>query len=352
MPRKQTTTADRLGGLLSNLTAQSAGAFPSTQEIVAREVPAEQRRLVRVPLDRLRPNPKQPRKIFVEEDLRALGASIKKDGLQQPLVIRAADVPGMYDIVVGERRWRAMLLEQMSEAEAIEVFDCPDEKLETIALIENVHRTDLTPYELAEAFLRLHRTPEGEVRMSIAEVAAKVNKSIDFVDSHLAIMRVPAKIRQLIIDDPKIPLRTIRDLGQVEDVNDLDYLIEEVRSHRYNANDISYMLQQVKKAQKKSEQRVTTKHDANERTDSSEKALPAEKETSVTAGAARKLSPALARAALETRLRRNDVQLQKILDGLTEELPFMDPDRKGIVRERTQTWVTRVQQVWDLAREE
>jgi hypothetical protein len=137
----------------------------------------------------------------------------------------------------------------------------------------------------------------------------------------------------------------------VEDANDLDYLIEAVRSHRNNANDISYMLQQVKKAQKKSEQRVTTKHDANDRTDSSEEAIPAEK-TSVITGGARKLSPALARAALETRLKRSDVQLRKILDGLTEELQFMDLDCKAIVRERMQTWVTLVQQLWNLAREE
>jgi ParB-like chromosome segregation protein Spo0J len=88
------------------------------------------------------------------------------------------------------------------------VLDCPDESLETIALIENLHRADLTPYELAKAFWKLHRTPEGEIRMSIAEVAATVTMPKDYIDSHLAIMRVPAKVRQLIIDDPKIPLRT------------------------------------------------------------------------------------------------------------------------------------------------
>lgn len=353
MPKKQ-QTADRLGGLLTNLTNQSAGAFPSTQEVVAQVLPEEKRRFVKVRLNQLRPNPKQPRRIFDEEELRTLGASIKEHGLQQPLVIRAASVPGWYDIAAGERRWRAMLLEQMTEAEAIEVLDCSDDEIETIALIENVHRTDLTPYELAEAYWRLHRNPDESIRMSIAEVAEKVRKPKDHVDSHLAIMRVPENVRQLIIDDPTIPLRTIRDLGQVDNPADQDFLIEEVRSHRFTANDVSRMLQQVRKVQPKTGKRPSVYTDSANATGqtTAETSAPSTSPPAAGGGKAKNISPALALAALETRLRRDDVQMRKVLSALADEVPYMDAERRAVVRERAQSWITLAQQLWEQAREE
>jgi ParB family chromosome partitioning protein len=351
MAGKRSKTADRLGGLLSNLTDQSAGAFPTAQEVVEQVVPMERRRFVRVRLDQLGPNPRQPRRIFDENKLRDLGASIKEHGLQQPLVIRAADVPGRYDIAAGERRWRAMLLENMTEAEAIEVIDCSDEEIETIALVENVHRADLTPYELAEAYWRLHRTSGGEIRMSIAEVAAYVKQSVDHVDSHLAIMRVPAAVRQLIIDDPTIPLRTIRDLGQVENVADLEYLIGEVRSHRFTANDVTRMLQQVRKAQKDPTARRNARRNAAAVSGQNGQAA-SEGDGPSPATATKNISPALALAALETRLRKDDVQVRKIFGTLTEEVPLMDTDRKAAARNHAQTWVTLAQQLWELTRED
>ncbi len=382
MTKQKANTAARLGGMLTSLTEQSSGAFPtfSSHDVVAQVVSQEKRRYVKVPLDHLRPNPNQPRKFFDEPSLRDLGESIKEHGLQQPLIIREANAASMYDIAAGERRWRAMRLMEMTETDAIEIIDCSDDDLETIALIENLHRTNLSPYELAEAYWRLHRTTEGAVRMSIADVAGKMKQSKDSVDSHLAIMRVPSKVRQLIIDDPTIPLRTIRDLGQVENPDDLDFLIEEVRSHRYTANDISRMLRQVRKAQTRpaiatglSENEGSTGFQGQETekkafiiapTDhteelkrpispAAERAFPVEerRETAETKSLAketketRKVSPALALAALETRLKREDSKLQQIVRKIAEDVPFMDPDEKGLVKNQTQTWLVLIQQI-------
>lgn len=409
----KTNTAARLGGLLSNLTEQSAGAFPEmpAQEVAEQAAPKKKRRFITIRLDQLRPNPFQPRKDFSnEEELRELGESIKTHGLQQPLIVRAAtDAAGMYDLGAGERRWRAMHLVGLTEADAIEVLDCSDEELETIALIENVHRTDLSPYELAEAYWKLHRAPNGTIRRSIAEVADQVKRKVDHVDSHLAIMRVEPKIRQLIIDDPTIPVRTIRDLGQVKNANDLDYLIEEVRNHRYTANDISRMLQLMKKAQKRAKQQ-TEGADAGAELASPKEEIEqpetqgafsaqqpptsnhVEHKASVSAPAERNghadqplslpiqsqaaaiertieehtasakettsevqkptPSPALALAQLEMRLRKDDTQLRKIIGAIAEEVPYMTSDQKTAVKNQTQTWLALIQQIQEQARED
>jgi ParB family transcriptional regulator, chromosome partitioning protein len=337
---KRQTADHRLGALLTNLQDQSAGAFPGAMEVVAQVIPDEgKRRLMVVPLDRLRPNPRQPRKNFVEADLLDLGNSIKEHGLQQPIVIRhATDGSNMYDIGAGERRWRAMLLVGLTEIEAIEVIGATDDDLETIALIENTHRADLTPMELAEAYWKLHRHTDGSIRMSIAEVADKVKLPKNYVDDHLSIMRAPEAVRQLIIDDPTIPLRTIRDLAQIENDEDRAYLIDEVRSHRFTANDISRILQLLKKAQAKAAGR------------SPQGIVEATSDETQGASKQRNISPPLAKAALEQRLHKVHGRIQKDLSFLAEEGKTMDAERKAMLREYAQQWIALAQQLWELTR--
>ena len=405
------TTKQRLGGLLENLEGQAAGAFPTItpQELANQAAPKKKRRYIQVQLVQIRPNPFQPREDFTDEaELLELGESIKEHGLQEPLIVRAADIVGMFDLAAGERRWRAMKLVGLTEADAIEILECSDEELETIGLIENIHRKDLSRYELAKAYWKLHRKPDGSIRRSIAEVAKQVNRTVDHVDSHLAIIRAPEKLRQLSIEDPRIPLRTIRDLSQIEDENDLAYLIEEVRTHTYTANEISNMLQRVKKAQMRSEQQteipeqgidptrqeeesveplentpssqgissttdmrveanqvipagnnghsvqspvisMQSKSEESERAAEENKALVKE-----VPGLSQKPtpSPVVALAALETKLKRDGVTLRKIVDPLAEEIPFMTPDQRRAVKTQMQTWLVLLQQIVEQTRED
>src|SRR5258708_1469631 len=338
---KATPKSKRMDSLLANLTEQSAGAFPA-MEVVAQVIPDEGKRGLRSgALDQLRPNPRQPRKKFVEADLLDLGNSIKEHGLQQPIVIRrATDGSTMYDIGAGERRWRAMILVGLAEIEAIEVIGATDDDLETIALIENVHRADLTPMELAEAYWKLHRRDDGSIKLSIAEVADKVKMPKNYVDDHLAIIRAPEAVRQLIIDDPTVPLRTIRDLAQIENDEDRAYLIDEGRGRRFTANDISLILPQVKKAQAKAAGRSSQ---------------VAEEETSDETQAAstqRNISPSLSNTALEQRLHREHGRIQKVFSSLAEEGNTMDAERKAVLREYAQQWIALAQQLWELTRED
>jgi len=144
----------------------------------------------------------------------------------------------------------------------------------------------------------------------------------------------------LIIDDPTIPLRTIRDLAQIEGEQDRAYLTDEVRAHRFTANDISRILQQLKKARARSAGRS---------------AQAAEIETPDAPQAAsnhHNISPALAKAALEQRLHREHGRIQKVLSSLAEEGKSMDAERKAVLREYAQQWISLAQQLCELTREE
>lgn len=103
-------------------------------------------------LDKITPNPYQPRQEFDDEQLNALAASIREKGLIQPIVVRETD--DGYQIIAGERRWRACRLLGMSEIKAI-VRDAGDEEMAELALIENLQREDLSPIEEAQAYQTL-----------------------------------------------------------------------------------------------------------------------------------------------------------------------------------------------------
>jgi len=106
-----------------------------------------------IPLESITPNPRQPRQIFDDEALAELAESIEVVGLLQPIVVRRAG-EGRYEIVMGERRWRACQMADLSAIPAI-VRETPDDDLLRDALIENLHRQQLNPLEEASAYQQL-----------------------------------------------------------------------------------------------------------------------------------------------------------------------------------------------------
>src|SRR5258707_1283592 len=102
-----------------------------------------------IAITRIAPNPGQPRKVFRESELATLAASIREQGVLQPLVRRRGD--DGYELIIGERRWRAAQLAGLDEVPAV-VLDATDRQVVEMALVENVQRADLNPMELAEAF--------------------------------------------------------------------------------------------------------------------------------------------------------------------------------------------------------
>ena len=141
----------------------------------------------------IHPNPAQPRRYFAEEALIELAQSIQRHGVIQPIVVRPHD--GSYQIVAGERRWRAAQKAQIHYIPAI-VRDFNDGETLEIALIENIQRQDLNPIEEAEAYKRL----SDEFGHSQAALAAIVEKSRSHVANMMRLLDLPVLIRDLVIE--------------------------------------------------------------------------------------------------------------------------------------------------------
>lgn len=142
-------------------------------------------------LSDIRPNPHQPRTHFSEEDLNDLIQSIKQSGLLQPLLVRPKD--HHYEIIAGERRWRAAKLAQLEQVPVI-VRECSDEEALILALVENIQRSDLNPVEEGEAYNQLIRTTEKTQE----QVATMVGKSRSYVANMVRLTSLPDSVKQLI----------------------------------------------------------------------------------------------------------------------------------------------------------
>ena len=142
---------------------------------------------------RIAPNPNQPRKAFRDEELASLAASIREQGLLQPLVVRARG--DGYELIIGERRWRAAQLAALDEVPAV-VLDASDRAVVEMALVENVQRADLNPMELAQAF---HVLTEEE-GMTQDQVGKRVGLERSTVANHLRLLELPGVIQQDLID--------------------------------------------------------------------------------------------------------------------------------------------------------
>ncbi len=142
----------------------------------------------------IHPNPNQPRRHFAEEKLVELAASIAKHGIIQPIIVRSHE--GSYQIVAGERRWRAAQRAQMHDIPAI-IRDFDDTETLEIALLENIQRQDLNPIEEAEAYKKLTEL-FGHSAQALADL---VHKSRSHVANMMRLIELPPAIRDLVIED-------------------------------------------------------------------------------------------------------------------------------------------------------
>ncbi|HVM29621.1 MAG TPA: ParB/RepB/Spo0J family partition protein [Candidatus Limnocylindrales bacterium] len=147
-----------------------------------------------VPLDRIQPDPHQPRMHFDEEALNDLAASIREHGVLQPVLVRPAkDQPHHYQLVAGERRWRASRMAQLEEVPAI-IEQLDDDTALEIGLIENLQREDLSPLEEALMYERM----VSEHGYSVRKLAQKIGKDKGYVENRLRLADAPTEIKQLV----------------------------------------------------------------------------------------------------------------------------------------------------------
>lgn len=136
----------------------------------------------------LQPNPFQPRDKIKKEDVQELADSIKQYGILEPLVV--AETPAGYQIIAGERRWRASQIAGLTEVPVIIKKTTPKEMLE-LAIIENVQRSDLGPLERAQAFYQLMR----DFNLNVADIAQRISKSQSYVSNCLKLLKLPDAIK-------------------------------------------------------------------------------------------------------------------------------------------------------------
>ncbi|MBJ3761550.1 ParB/RepB/Spo0J family partition protein [Maribius pontilimi] len=177
-------------GLGRGLSALMADVEPEQSSGHTQERRAE----LSIPIDKVHPNPDQPRRIFVEESLEELAASIARKGIIQPLILRRHPaLPEEYQIVAGERRWRAAQMAQIHEVPAI-VRDFDDTEVLEVAIIENIQRSDLNPVDEAAGYRQLMdrfgRTQE--------QMADALGKSRSHIANTLRLLNLPEQVQQLL----------------------------------------------------------------------------------------------------------------------------------------------------------
>jgi ParB family chromosome partitioning protein len=168
-----------------------APAAPVSQPVVPAPAPDLHERVQRVPLDRIRPCPLQPRKDFSAEALRELADSIREQGIVQPLIVRERG--GQFELIAGERRWRAAQLLQLPEVPII-VRQADDRAVLELALIENLQRENLNAIEEAHGYEQL----TGQFQLTQEEIAAKVGKSRAVVANALRLLKLPQVIQNFV----------------------------------------------------------------------------------------------------------------------------------------------------------
>lgn len=188
-------------------------------------------------LKELRPNPYQPRKTFQQEAIDELKASILEHGILQPLVVRKS-IKG-YEIVVGERRFRAAKEAKLASVPAV-VRELSEQQMMELAVLENLQREDLNPIEEGQAY----QTLMEKLKFTQEEVAKRLGKSRPHVANHIRLLSLPAKIQELI-SNGKISMGHGRALLGLRQQAKLPALVDKIIQESLNVRQLEKLIQQL-----------------------------------------------------------------------------------------------------------
>ena len=195
-----------------------------------------------VKITKIEPNREQPRKNFDEDALQELADSIKQFGLLQPILVQ--DRKTYYEIIAGERRWRAAKLAGLKEVPVI-IRDYTDQEIVEISLIENIQREDLNPIEEALAYKRLLT----EFNLKQDEVAERVSKSRAAVTNSIRLLKLDDRVQQMVIDD-MISTGHARALLAVDDHEEQYMLAQKIFDEKLNVRDVEKLVKNLHKPEK------------------------------------------------------------------------------------------------------
>lgn len=195
-----------------------------------------------VKLSKIEPNREQPRKHFGEEELQELAASIKQFGVLQPLLVKKNGE--YYEIIAGERRWRAAKLAGLKEVPVI-VREYTEKEIVEIALIENIQRENLNPIEEAIAYRRLMT----EFNMKQEELAERVAKNRSTISNAIRLLKLNEKVQNMVIEG-KLSSGHARTLIDLEDEGMQYALALKIVEEQLSVRDIEQLVRQMKNPKK------------------------------------------------------------------------------------------------------
>lgn len=195
-----------------------------------------------VRITQIEPNREQPRKNFDEDALQELADSIKQFGLLQPILVQ--DRKTYYEIIAGERRWRAAKLAGLKEVPVI-IRDYSDQEIVEISLIENIQREDLNPIEEAQAYKRLLT----EFNLKQDEVAERVSKSRTAVTNSMRLLKLCDEVQQMIIDD-MLSTGHARALITIEDPEQQYTIAQKIFDEKLSVRDVEKLVKNLNKPEK------------------------------------------------------------------------------------------------------
>ena len=238
---KKTGLGKGLGKGLDNLIPQSDIVKQEKEKVVEKIV--EKKVETKIKITEIEPNKSQPRRNFNEDSLLELAESIKQYGIIQPLVVQKRD--NFYEIIAGERRWRAAKIAGLKEVPVI-IKDYSDQEIVEIAIIENIQREDLNPIEEAMAYKRLLT----EYNLKQDEVAEKVSKSRVTITNAMRLLKLCDEVQQMLIDE-MITSGHARALLAIEDKETQIEIANRIFDEKLSVRDTEKLVKQIKNPKEK-----------------------------------------------------------------------------------------------------
>ncbi|HTB16130.1 MAG TPA: ParB/RepB/Spo0J family partition protein [Bryobacteraceae bacterium] len=219
-------------GLSALLPGRSSSSQPAS-------APAEQpvATPARLPLSSIHANPMQPRTVFQADRLEELAASIRANGIIQPIVVRQHQ--DGYQIVAGERRWRAAKLAGVTDVPVV-VQDVADPHMLELALIENIQREDLNPIETAHAYERLSR----ELGLSHEEIGRRTGKDRTSITNIVRLLKLPKEV-QLLVAEHRISMGHARAILGLPDATTQIQIAEKAAAQNLSVRQVEAMVQEL-----------------------------------------------------------------------------------------------------------
>jgi ParB family chromosome partitioning protein len=192
-----------------------------------------------IEISQIEPNPNQPRREFDQEALQDLATSIRELGIIQPITLRKISGE-KYQIIAGERRWRASQLAGLAKIPAY-IVTVEDQNAMEMALVENIQREDLNAIEIALAYQHL----ADETGMTQAKISERVGKSRAAVTNYMRLLKLPAQV-QIALKNHEIEMGHARALLSIDSPSQQIKLFKEVQAHQYSVRQVEEMVQTLK----------------------------------------------------------------------------------------------------------